>query len=94
MIGQDLHTNGMYEAPVTTHNTKVELKVGISDKLWDVLTTVIKMDDKVERMAETIKGQQMRIEDLTIRVVRLETALEIALMAQQAKATPKNLPEK
>jgi hypothetical protein len=65
--------------------------MGISEKVWDVLTTVIKMDDKVERMADTIKGQQMRIEDLTVRVVRLETALEIALVAQKSKTTSKKL---
>lgn len=65
--------------------------MGISEKVWDVLTTVIKMDDKVERMADTIKGQQMRIEDLTIRVVRLETALEIALSSQKPKASAKKL---
>ena len=65
--------------------------MGISEKVWDVLTTVIKMDDKVERMADTIKGQQMRIEDLTMRVVRLETALEIALASQKPKAFTKNI---
>lgn len=65
--------------------------MGISEKVWDVLTTVIKMDDKVERMADTIKGQQMRIEDLTMRVVRLETALEFALASQKAKTTSKKL---
>jgi hypothetical protein len=65
--------------------------MGISEKVWDVLTTVIKMDDKVERMADTIKGQQMRIEDLTMRVVRLETALEIALASQKTKTIPKKL---
>jgi hypothetical protein len=64
--------------------------MGISEKVWDVLTTVIKMDDKVERMADTIKGQQMRIEDLTMRVVRLETALEIALASQKPKTSAKN----
>lgn len=63
--------------------------MGISEKVWDVLTTVIKMDDKVERMADTIKGQQMRIEDLTMRVVRLETALEIALASQKPKTSTK-----
>jgi hypothetical protein len=63
--------------------------MGISEKVWDVLTTVIKMDDKVERMADTIKGQQMRIEDLTMRVVRLETALEIALASKKPKSLPK-----
>jgi hypothetical protein len=46
--------------------------------MWGVLTEVIKMDDKAERMAGTIKGQQMTIEDLALRVVHLETALEIA----------------
>ena len=65
--------------------------MGISEKVWDVLTRVIKMDDKVERMADTIKGQQVRIEDLTIRVVRLETALEIALSSQKGKSTTKKL---
>ncbi|MBK8815092.1 MAG: hypothetical protein IPN42_06095 [Methylococcaceae bacterium] len=63
--------------------------MGISEKVWDVLTTVIKMDDKVERMADTIKGQQMRIEDLTMRVVRLETALEIALASKNSKTISK-----
>ncbi len=63
--------------------------MGISEKVWDVLTTVIKMDDKVERMADIIKGQQMRIEDLTMRVVRLETALEIALTSQKSKTSAK-----
>lgn len=65
--------------------------MGISEKVWDVLTTVIKMDDKVERMADTIKSQQMRIEDLTMRVVRLETALEIALASQKPKTASKKL---
>ncbi len=65
--------------------------MGISEKVWDVLTTVIKMDDKMERMADTIKSQQMRIEDLTMRVVRLETALEMALSSQKPKTTSKKL---
>ncbi len=65
--------------------------MGISEKVWDVLTTVIKMDDKVERMADTIKGQQMRIEDLTMRVVRLETALEIALASPKSMPSTKNI---
>lgn len=72
--------------------------MGVTEKLWDTLTTVIKMNDKVERMAETVKSQQVRIEDLTLRVVRLETALEIALAARgmkpPLKTTPKRLPKK
>ncbi len=54
--------------------------MGITDKMWDAITTVIKMNDKVERMAGTMKSQQEKIEGLTERVIRLETALEIALL--------------
>ena len=54
--------------------------MGITDKMWDAITTVIKMNDKVERMAGTMKSQQEKIESLTERVIRLETALEIALL--------------
>jgi len=53
--------------------------MGVTDKMWDAITTVIKMNDKVERMAGAMKAQQDKIEDLTERVIRLETALEIAL---------------
>ena len=53
--------------------------MGVADKMWDAITTVIKMNDKVERMAATIIAQQQKIESLTERVIRLETALEIGL---------------
>ncbi len=53
--------------------------MSIADKMWDAVTTVIKMNDKVERMAATIVAQQQKIESLTERVIRLETALEIRL---------------
>jgi len=53
--------------------------MGVTDKMWDAVTTVIRMNDKVERMAATMVTQQQKIESLTERVIRLETALEIAL---------------
>ena len=53
--------------------------MGITDKMWDAITTVIKMNDQVERLASTIITQQQKIENLTERVIRLETALEISL---------------
>ncbi|MHB1015501.1 MAG: hypothetical protein ACYC2W_09525 [Desulfurivibrionaceae bacterium] len=58
--------------------------MGVTDKMWDALTTVIKMNDKVERLAGAVVSQQTRIENLTERVIRLETALEIALASKQA----------
>ena len=57
--------------------------MGVTDKMWDGITRVIKMDAKIEGMASTIEDQQRRIEDLTARVIRLETALEIALSTQR-----------
>ena len=56
--------------------------MGVADKMWDAVTTVIKMNDKVERMAGTMKSQQEKIEKLTERVIRLETMLELALVQQ------------
>ena len=53
--------------------------MGVAEKMWDAITTVIKMNDKVERMAATMVTQQQKIESLTERVIRLETALEIGL---------------
>lgn len=53
--------------------------MGVTDKMWDAIATVIKMNDKVERMAGAMKAQQEKIENLTGRVIRLETALEIVL---------------
>ncbi len=66
--------------------------MSVTDKMWDGITRVIKMDSKVESLASTIVDQQKRIEDLTGRVIRLETALEIALVAQGQK--PRKLPKK
>jgi len=53
--------------------------MSVTDKMWAAITTVIKMNDKVEQMAATIIGQQQKIEKLTERMIRLETALEISL---------------
>ena len=53
--------------------------MSVTDKMWDAITTVIRMNDKVERVAATMVAQQQKIESLTERVIRLETALEIAL---------------
>ncbi|MDO8413053.1 MAG: hypothetical protein Q7S51_04590 [Gallionellaceae bacterium] len=58
--------------------------MGVTDKMWDAITTVIKMNDKVERLAGAVKTQQDKIENLTERMIRLETALEIALTGKPA----------
>ena len=59
--------------------------MAIADKMWDGITRVIRMDAKVEGLAAAVKDQQVRIEGLTARIIRLETALEIALAGKGIK---------
>ena len=59
--------------------------MGVTDKIWGALTSMIKLEDKVNRQAEAMKGQQARIEDLTGRVIRLEAHLELITGAALAK---------
>ena len=68
--------------------------MSVADKRWDALTTVIKMNDKVERVAVAMKAQQEKIENLTERVIRLETALEIALARSSGARSTARLVER
>lgn len=67
--------------------------MAITDKMWDAITNVIKMNDKIERLAEAVKSQQDKIESLSDRVIRLETAFEIALGRKPAppRRTPRRI---
>jgi hypothetical protein len=51
--------------------------MGVTDKVWGALSSMIKLEDKVNRQSEAMKLQQQKIEDLTGRVIRLETHLEL-----------------
>lgn len=53
--------------------------MGVTDKMWDGITTVIKMNDKVERMMDTIKSQQQKIESKNERLIRLEVAFQLGM---------------
>ncbi len=63
--------------------------MAVMEKMWDGISRVIRMDNKVELLAETVKEQQFKIEDLTARIIRLETALEISLAGRGFKAQKK-----
>ena len=63
--------------------------MGVSDKIWDALTTVIKMNDKIVSLSKTIENQQAKIENLTERVIRLETTIELLMRATEQKRLPK-----
>ena len=59
------------------------------EKMWDGISRVIRMDNKVELLAETVKEQQFKIEDLTARIIRLETMFEISLAGKGFNANKK-----
>jgi hypothetical protein len=59
--------------------------MGVTDKLWAALTSMIKLEEKVNRQSEAMKAQQARIEDLTGRVIRLEAHLELLTGAALVK---------
>jgi len=51
--------------------------MSVTEKIWAALTSMIKLEDKVNRQSEAMKVQQRKIEDLTGRVIRLEAQLEL-----------------
>ena len=59
--------------------------MGVTDRVWSALTSMIKLEDKVTRQAEALKAQQQGIENLTARVIRLEAQLELLTSAAIAK---------
>lgn len=59
--------------------------MGITDRVWGALTSMIKLEDKVVRQNEAIKAQQSKIENLTERVIRLETTLQLLMRASEAQ---------
>jgi hypothetical protein len=59
--------------------------MSVTDRVWSALTSMIKLEDKVTRQAEALKAQQAKIEDLTVRVIRLETQLDLLTGAAMVK---------
>jgi hypothetical protein len=59
--------------------------MAVTDRIWAALTSMIKLEDKVSRQSEALKSQQMKIEDLTARMIRLEAQLELLTRAAMVK---------
>ena len=59
--------------------------MGVTDKVWAALTSMIKLEDRVRSQSEAMKQQQAKIEQLTERVIRLETQLEMLMRAAEIK---------
>lgn len=59
--------------------------MGVTDRVWSALASMIKLEDKVVQQSEVIKTQQDKIENLTERVIKLETTLELLIRASEFK---------
>ncbi len=59
--------------------------MGVTDKIWGALTSIIKLEDRVNRQSDAMKTQQAKIEDLTGRVIRLEAQLDMLMQAASIK---------
>jgi len=52
--------------------------MGISSKVFEALTTVIKLNDTIIHLAEDVKELARETRDLDRRLIRLEAFLELA----------------
>lgn len=59
--------------------------MGVTERVWGALTSMIKLEDKVVRQGEVIKAQQAKIENLTERMIRLETTIELLMRAGEQR---------
>jgi hypothetical protein len=62
--------------------------MGLTERVFDAFTKTILLSDKVEQLSARVGKQQLRIEKLNERIVRLETALEFALLNKRTKHLP------
>ena len=71
--------------------------MGLSDRVINALTSMIRMEDKVNALSDAAKMHQQKIEELTGRLIRLETQLQMlseaaAIRRQRDAAAPPDLP--
>ena len=59
--------------------------MGMTERVWGALTSMIKLEDKVLRQGDAIMSQQVKIENLTERMIRLETTIELMIRSSERK---------
>ena len=59
--------------------------MGVTERVWGALTSMIKLEDKVVRQGDVIKEQQTKIENMTERLIKLETTIELLIRASEQK---------
>ncbi len=59
--------------------------MSMTDRIWNALVSMIKLEDKISGQKEVIKAQQMKIENLTERVIKLEATLEVLMRVSEQR---------
>ncbi len=59
--------------------------MGVTEKVWSALTAMIKLEDRVTRQADALRTQQAKIEQLTERIIRIETQIDMFTTAAAVK---------
>jgi len=59
--------------------------MGVTERVWGALKSMIKLEDKAVRQGKVIKAQQAKIENLTERMIRMETTIELLMRASEQK---------
>ena len=71
--------------------------MGLSERIINALTSMIRMEDKVNALSDAAKLHQQKIEELTGRLIRLETQLQMlsqaAAFRQGRPSEPLRLPQ-
>ena len=62
--------------------------MGVTERIWAALTSMVKLEDKVVRQGELIKTHQQKIESLSDRMIRLETTIDLLMRASEQKRIP------
>jgi hypothetical protein len=57
--------------------------MGVTERVWGALTSMIKLEDRVVPQSDALKSQQAKIENLTEHVIRLEAQLELLTSARR-----------
>jgi uncharacterized protein YceH (UPF0502 family) len=65
--------------------------MGATQTIWNALTTIIQMEERVKQQARASIEQQAKIEALTERVIRLEAQMDMLLIGAGAKTPPRRL---
>ena len=63
--------------------------MAILERVLDAVATMIKLEGKVTGYSDVAKRQQLKIEDLTGRIIRLEAQLELITSVASVRRSPR-----